>query len=68
MVKIIIDSGADQNTWLQEKFDYDFIPLSIIVDGEAYLDRHEMSLENLHEAPAQLAGKTQTDEYLYRRQ
>ncbi len=50
MVKIIIDSGADQNTWLQEKFDYDFIPLSIIVDGEAYLDRHEMSLENLHEA------------------
>ena len=50
MVKIIIDSGADQNTWLQEKFDYDFIPLSIIVDGEAHLDRHEMSLENLHEA------------------
>lgn len=50
MVKIIIDSGADQNNWLRENFDFDFLPLSVIIDGEPLLDRHEISLEELHSA------------------
>lgn len=50
MIKVIIDSGADQNDWLRQKFDYDFLPLSVIIDGESHLDRHEISLDELHAA------------------
>lgn len=49
MIQIIIDSGADQNDWLKENYDYDFLPLSIILEGKPYLDREEISLESLHE-------------------
>lgn len=48
MIRVVIDSGTDQNDWLREKYDYDFLPLSIIIDNEVYLDRDEMSLEHLH--------------------
>lgn len=50
MIKVIIDSGADQNNWLRNNFDFDFLPLSVIIDGEAHLDRHEISLDELHSA------------------
>lgn len=49
MIRIIIDSGVDQNHWLKETYDYDFLPLSVILEGEPYLDRDEISLETLHE-------------------
>ena len=55
MIKVIIDSGADQNKWLKDNFDYEFLPLSVIIDGESHLDRHEISLEALH--LAMKAGK-----------
>ena len=50
MIRVIIDSGADQNEWLANNYDYDFLPLSIIIDGEVYLDRAEISQEELHAA------------------
>lgn len=50
MIKVIIDSGADQNDWLRNNFDFDFLPLSVIIDGEPLLDRQEISLEELHSA------------------
>lgn len=55
MIKVIIDSGADQNKWLKDNFEYEFLPLSVIIDGESHLDRHEISLEALH--LAMKAGK-----------
>lgn len=50
MIKLIIDSGADQNTWFSEKYDFDFFPLSIILEDKEYLDKKEISLEELHNA------------------
>ncbi len=50
MIRVIIDSGADQNEWFNEKYDYGFIPLSIIIDGEVYLDREEITQAELHAA------------------
>lgn len=50
MIKVIIDSGADQNDWLRNNFDFDFLPLSVIIDNEPLLDRHEISLDELHTA------------------
>lgn len=50
MIKVLVDSGIDQNDWLREHYDYDFLPLSIIIDGEAYLDKEEISQEELHKA------------------
>lgn len=48
MIQVIVDSGIDQNVWIQENYDYDFMPLNIIVDNEIYLDREELNLEDLH--------------------
>lgn len=50
MIKVLIDSGMDQNEWLIENYEYGFLPLSIIIDGEARLDREEISQEELHTA------------------
>lgn len=48
MIRVIVDSGTDQNNWFKEKYNVDFLPLSIIIENEAYLDRHEISLDELH--------------------
>lgn len=48
MIRVIIDSGADQNDWFRENYDFDFLPLSVIIDNKAYLDREEITLEQLH--------------------
>lgn len=53
MIKVIVDSGMDQNKWFQEKYAIDFLPLSIIIEGEAYVDREDITLEELHEAMKQ---------------
>jgi len=50
MMKVIIDSGVDQNKWLEENYEYDFLPLSVIIEEEAYLDNEEISLDELHTA------------------
>src|SRR5690625_629712 len=50
MIKLIIDSGADQNAWFSKKYQFGFLPLSIILEGEQYLDKEEISLEELHQA------------------
>lgn len=49
MIKLIIDSGTDQNEWFRDRFNFGFIPLTIILDGEAYLDKKEISQKELHE-------------------
>lgn len=48
MIRIVIDSGTDQNKWLRERYDYKFIPLSVIMDDKAYIDEKEVSLEDVH--------------------
>lgn len=48
MIKIILDSGTDQNKWMEDNYDTDFLPLSIILDGQAYLDKSEITLDELH--------------------
>lgn len=48
MVKIVIDSGTDQNEWMRNNYDYDFIPLSVIMDDKDYLDEKEITLSDVH--------------------
>lgn len=48
MIRVIVDSGTDQNNWFRENYKVDFLPLSIIIENEVYLDRHEISLDKLH--------------------
>lgn len=50
MIKVLVDSGMDQNAWLKQNYAYGFLPLSIIMDGESYLDKKEISQEELHTA------------------
>lgn len=53
MIKVIVDSGADQNNWFKNHYSIDFLPLSIIIDDEAYIDNKEIKLDELHEAMKQ---------------
>lgn len=48
MIRIVIDSGTDQNEWLREKYAYKFIPLSVIMDEKDYLDEKQVTLEDVH--------------------
>lgn len=50
MIKVIVDSGADQNKWFKENYDIDFLPLSIVIDNKAYIDNKDITLEEIHEA------------------
>lgn len=50
MIKVIVDSGTDQNKWFEEKYDVGFLPLSIILNNQTYLDKKEITQEELHEA------------------
>lgn len=49
MIKILIDSGSDRSAWMDQHYDYDFMPLTVIVDGKAYLDRDEIQTDQLTE-------------------
>ena len=49
MIRIFIDSGIDQNDFMKETYEYDFLPLSVIVDNKDYLDQVDISLDEVHE-------------------
>ena len=50
MVKIIVDSCSDLSPELIKRFDIEVIPLSILVDGQTYLDGVELSTSQLFES------------------
>ncbi|MDN6193995.1 MAG: DegV family protein [Alkalibacterium sp.] len=49
MIRIVIDSGIDQNDYMKEHYEYDFLPLSVIIDEHDYLDQLDISLQEVHE-------------------
>jgi len=49
MIRVVIDSGTDRNEWLNKNYDYDFIPLTVILDGEPYLDKEEIKLQDVYD-------------------
>lgn len=49
MIKVIIDSGIDQNDFMKKEYDYKFLPLSVIINDKDYLDQKEISLKQVHE-------------------
>lgn len=49
MIRILIDSGIDQNAYMKETYDYGFLPLSVIIDEKDYLDQVDISLDEVHE-------------------
>lgn len=48
MIRIVIDSGTDQNKWMREKYEYGFIPLSVIMDNKDYIDERDVTLADVH--------------------
>ena len=48
MIRLVIDSGTDQNEWFQNNYDFGFIPLTIISDDQAYLDKKEISQNEIY--------------------
>ncbi|WP_423188844.1 DegV family protein [Alkalibacterium sp. f15] len=48
MIRILIDSGIDQNDFMKETYEYDFLPLSVFIDEQDYLDQVDISLEEVH--------------------
>lgn len=48
MIRILIDSGIDQNNYMKKTYDYDLLPLSIVINEKDYLDQVELSLEDVH--------------------
>ncbi|SJN43625.1 DegV family protein [Marinilactibacillus psychrotolerans 42ea] len=53
MIKVIIDSGIDQNDFMKKEYDYEFLPLSVIINDKDYLDQKEISLKQVHEYMSQ---------------
>ncbi|SFK16195.1 EDD domain protein, DegV family [Marinilactibacillus piezotolerans] len=49
MIKIVIDSGIDQNDFMKKEYEYEFLPLSVIIKDKDYLDQKEISLKQVHE-------------------
>ncbi len=50
IIQLIVDSGMDQNKWFEEKYKVGFLPLTLILDEKAYLDKKEISQNELHTA------------------
>lgn len=48
MTKLIIDTGIDQNEEMRSAFDYEVVPLSIIIEGTSYLDEEEIQLDTVY--------------------
>ncbi|WP_256864671.1 DegV family protein [Marinilactibacillus piezotolerans] len=48
-MNIVIDSGIDQNEFMRIRYDYQFLPLSVIINEKDFLDQKEISLEQVHE-------------------
>lgn len=49
MIRILIDSGIDQNDFMRESYDYGFLPLSVILNDKSYLDQEEIQLSEVHD-------------------
>ncbi len=50
MIRVIIDSGTDINQQIVDLYgsDFDFIPLSVIMEGKSYTDRVDVTLQEVH--------------------
>ncbi|EKU92979.1 DegV domain-containing protein SAV1425 [Alloiococcus otitis] len=48
MIRIMLDSGSDQNQALREAYDVEVVPMTIILGQDQYLDDEDFSLETLH--------------------
>lgn len=49
MTRLIVDSTCDMNDELKSRYDFDIIPLSIILDDQAYLDGVEIDTAKVYE-------------------
>lgn len=49
MIRIILDSAADRNAALEEAYNIEYIPLSVILDDKEYLDGVDISLKEVHD-------------------
>ena len=49
MTRLIVDSTCDINDELKRRYDFDIIPLSIILDDQAYLDGFEINTDKVYE-------------------
>lgn len=49
MTRLIIDSGCDQNKEMAERYQYEVVPLSIVIEGKDYLDGKEISLKEVYD-------------------
>lgn len=49
MTKLIIDTGIDQNKKMRSAFDYEVVPLSIMIEGTSYLDEKEIQLDTVYD-------------------
>lgn len=49
MIKIITDSSADRSEQVTAKYDMPFVPLTVILNDKEYLDRIEISINELHD-------------------
>ena len=49
MTRLIVDSTCDINDELKRRYDFDIIPLSIILDDQAYLDGVEINTDKVYE-------------------
>ncbi|MER2173231.1 MAG: DegV family protein [Carnobacterium sp.] len=50
MTKLIIDTTIDRNLEMEQKYDFEVIPLSIILDNQSYLDGEEITVDAVYEA------------------
>ncbi|UDE95096.1 DegV family protein [Carnobacterium viridans] len=50
LTKLIIDTTIDRNLEMEQKYDFEVIPLSIILDNQSYLDGEEITVDAVYEA------------------
>lgn len=58
MIKLIVDSTCDLNSSITDKYDIEVIPLSIVIDGNSYLDGVEIDTDTVYKYMR--AGKVPT--------
>ena len=49
MTRLVVDSTCDMNDEIKNRYDFDIIPLSIILDDQAYLDGVEIETAKVYE-------------------
>lgn len=49
MIRLIVDSTCDTNSFVRENFDFDIIPLSITINGISYLDGLEIQADSVYD-------------------